>query len=42
MLGLRANQTALHDAVAEMFAYEQAEDFTPCLHTCHQTVDKKH
>ncbi len=42
MLGLKANQPALHDAVTDMFAYEQAEDFAQCPHTYSQTVNKGH
>ncbi len=42
VLGLKDNQPTLHDAVAKMFAYEQAEDFVQCPHTYHPTVNKGH
>lgn len=42
MLALQANPPTRHDAVADMFAYEQAEDFAHCPHTYHQTVNKGH
>ena len=40
MLGLKAHQPTLHDAVAARCAYEQAEDFAPCPHPYSQTVNK--
>lgn len=42
VLGLKANPPTLHDAVAEMFAYEQADDLAQCPHTYPQTVNKGH
>ena len=42
VLGLKANQPTLHDAVAARCAYEQAEDFAPCPHPYSQTVNKGH
>ena len=40
--GLKAHPPALHEAVAAMCAYAQAEDFALRPHTYHPTVDKGH
>ena len=42
VLALKGNQPQLHEAVAETFAVEQAEDFEGCDHDFHKTVNKNH
>ena len=39
MLSLQSNQSQLHEAVAETFAFEQAEGFEICDHNCHETMN---
>lgn len=39
VLSLQSNQSQLHEAVAETFAFEQAEGFEICDHNCHETMN---